>query len=154
MKNNVYKYTEHSNVIFRTNVLHREFDNEWLSIDGNGTIIVKGSNLNGYSWDGCSPKNEVLDLVIGTPDGRIEPSTEKPITYFASMLHDILYQFKNDHMISRKEADLMFYQVLKNKKFFFAGLYFVMVRLFGGAYGRFNYKRSFQYNIRVKKIVI
>ena len=154
MKNHVYKYTETEDVIFITNLKFRTFENEWLKIHESGVIVVKGSNGNGYSWDGCSPKIELFDLIIGTPDGRIELSTDKPLTYYASMLHDILYQFKEYIFVTRREADQLFYTILKMKKFFWADVYFYVVRLFGWIYGDWNYKKSFQYKVRVEKIVL
>ena len=53
-----------------------------LRIATDGTITVK----EGYAWDGCSPKLNVLDLFwVGTPDGAINEN--KPVTYYASLLN-------------------------------------------------------------------
>jgi hypothetical protein len=46
-----------------------------------------------YAWDGCSPKLCVWDLLLGTPDGVVDSATKQPKTYYASLVHDALYQF-------------------------------------------------------------
>lgn len=109
-----------------------EFENEWIRIKGSKMTINKG-----YSWDGCSPKVEVLDLIIGTPDGR--DSNGFPITYFASLVHDALYQWKGEHGIKRKEADKLFLTMLKGFKL--KWIYYLVVRAFGGIYGTWTYKK-------------
>lgn len=101
-------------------------------------MIVRGTNGAGYAWDGCTPKWEILDLVIGTPDGRLNYVTEKPITYYASLIHDILYQFKADVPVSRKETDLIFRDELRRASFFWTIVYFAVVRLFGGFFGKWK----------------
>ena len=54
-----------------------------------------------YTWDGCTPKFSILDIfVIGTPDGIKNINTGKPKTYFASLVHDVLYQYFRWHEIS------------------------------------------------------
>ena len=37
--------------------------------------------------------------------------TKRPKTYYASMIHDVFYQFSNDvkPFVKRKEVDLLFY---------------------------------------------
>jgi hypothetical protein len=72
----------------------------------------------------------VLDLLlIGTPDGRVIVNTEKPITYYASLIHDILLQFRADIGISRKQADRLFLEYLGD--FSLRYLYYIVVRGYG-----------------------
>ena len=60
-----------------------------LEIRKNGEIKV----LAGYAWDGCTPKFSLWDICVGTPDGVPNANTKKPKAYYASLLHDALYQF-------------------------------------------------------------
>lgn len=102
-----------------------------LIIAENGTITVKKD----YAWDGCSPKICVLDLFwLGTPDGVINEN--KPVTYYASLVHDALGQFsQRDNMpFNRQERDLIFLEMLEEKKFFFSWLYYIAVAIFGVLY--------------------
>lgn len=106
----------------------------WLEIKEDGTITVK----EGYAWDGCSPKFNILDLFwVGTPDGAIDEN--KPITYYASLVHDALGQFAKEEPekmpFNRKERDLIFKEMLE--EFTFQGLYYMTVRIFGSLYSRF-----------------
>jgi len=140
--NKVYRYVHHKDEWIDTNLSERAFKNEWLEIEDNGRIIIKGSNKNGYAWDGCSPTWYFLQLIWGTPDGRLDYNTEKPITYYASMVHDILYQFKKDINISRKEADILFMKLLKKAKFMWWWLYYIGVRIGGLFYGRWKTRKS------------
>ena len=66
--------------------------------DSSTNIIIIGSNPKhkGYAWDGCSPKFQILDLIFGTHDGAISENTGKAVTYYASMVHDVLYQFHDE----------------------------------------------------------
>ena len=89
----------------------------------------------GYSWDGCTPKLRIGGkLVIGTPDGQIHPETGKPRTYYASLVHDALYQFSPKHGIPRKQIDDLFLEMLRMSGFRSAGLYHRAVRWFGGVF--------------------
>ncbi len=97
----VYKFVLEKNVFIQTGLKGREFVNEWVTLDEHGLFCIK----KGYAWDGCSPKFVFADLIIGTPDGRLNESTGKPITYYASLLHDVIYQFKMVIPVTRKEAD-------------------------------------------------
>ena len=104
----------------------------WLEIKQDGTITVK----EGYAWDGCSPKFNILDLFwVGTPDGAIDEG--KPITYYASLVHDALGQFRKEEEMpfDRKQRDLIFAEMLEG--FVFQGLYYMAVRIFGSFYSRF-----------------
>ena len=89
-----------------------------VKIYKNGKGKVKGKNKSEYSWDGCSPKIKFSQLsYLGTPDDIIDPKTDKPYTYYASMIHDVIYQFKDIITISRKEADIIFKLLLKEYGF-------------------------------------
>jgi hypothetical protein len=95
--------------------------------------VVKGSNKEGYAWDGCSPKIKIKDVYFGTPEAVLNFETGNSKTYYASLIHDVFYQFSTDlkSFISRKEVDREFYIILKENKFRFAKLYYGVVRLLG-----------------------
>ena len=133
-----YKFCEKRIIKFTTQLKGCSFDSEWLQIKPNGKIIVKGTNKEGYSWDGCSPKFVVFDLLIGTNDGRMV--NNYPITYYASMLHDILYQYKKEIEFTRKQVDMEFKRQLEIKKFKLSSVYYFFVRCFGWYYGSFKNK--------------
>ncbi len=136
----VYKYVHKQDETIKTNLVGRSFKNDWLEIYEDGTMILKGSHAKGYAWDGCSPKMNFIDVIWGTPDGRFDYKTEKQITYYASMFHDVLYQFKSQICISRKESDLIFKVILLKHKFRLTAIYFSAVRLFGGFFGKWKTK--------------
>lgn len=93
------------------------FANPWLNIR-NGVITV----TEGYAWDGCSPKCSIADLwVIGTPDGRLDEGL--PITYYASLVHDALMQFRTSLPITHQQATVIFDAMLKERKFTWRKLY-------------------------------
>jgi hypothetical protein len=99
-----------------------------LVIETSGKLTV----MKGYSWDGCSPKFCILDIMIGTPDGAVYAPTGKPKTYFASMVHDALYQFLDaEAPITREQADRCFLELMEESKFVLRGLYWSAVRLLG-----------------------
>lgn len=126
----IYKFITNKDLKFETHLFGYDFENPWLKINPDGLVIVKGTYHKGYAWDGCTPKWNFFDLfLIGTPDGRAIVNTQLPITYYASLIHDILLQFKNDIGLSRKEADEVFLKYLGN--FSLRYVYFVAVRLFG-----------------------
>lgn len=150
MGKGVYKFVEYNIVKYKTNLIGREYSNEWISINKRGLITITPIST-GYAWDGCSPKKDVLDLLIGTPDGKTDKDTNKPITYYASLLHDCIYQFKDEIDISRYEADQLFKLLLKNKNFFWSNVYYRCVRLFGGFYG--NWKCKIDRKITFCKII-
>jgi hypothetical protein len=142
MKNKVYKFIYTKPVYIQTNLKDREFENEWIKIHKGGKIKVKCNNKEGYAWDGCSFKFNFIDITWGTPDGKLDFKTKKPITYYASLLHDVIYQFKTEIPISRKEADLIFKEILKLHKFKLTKIYYFFVRLFGGIYGDWKCRKS------------
>ena len=98
-------------------------------------ILERGGRITvtrGYAWNGCSPKGCLFDFAIGTPDGVVHVRTGRPKTYFASMVHDALYQFLYaDSPITRRQADDAFLRLLAESDFAPRGLYWLFVRLFG-----------------------
>lgn len=106
------------------------FMGDFVMIAG-GKLYIKA----GYSWDGNTPQFKLFGLVrIGTPNGRINPETGKPKTYYASLVHDALYQYFPKHEISRKAIDDLYFEMLKQADFKGAGVYHKAVRALGGIY--------------------
>jgi hypothetical protein len=140
----VYKFVHFENVYIKTNIINHPFviEKGWLEITEDGLIIVKASNPGGYAWDGCSPKWNFIDLIFGTPDGRFDYKTDKQITYYASMIHDALYQYKSQIELSRKDVDIIFKLNLQKSGFMLGRIYYYAVRLFGGFYGRWKTIKS------------
>lgn len=100
-----------------------------LIIEQSGRITVS----RGYAWNGCSPKVCVLDLLLGTPEGVVHASTRKSKTYYASLVHDALYQFLPDGLpLKRRHADAFFLRLLRESDFAPRWVYWAAVRLFGG----------------------
>lgn len=101
-----------------------------------GKVETSGSNFiltvyKDYAWDGCSPKIKTRNSIFGIWDGFYHAKTKKPKAYWASMVHDFLYQYLTEHNISRKEADKIFYYLLKESNFWLAPLYYLAVRALG-----------------------
>jgi hypothetical protein len=133
-----------------TNLTGKDFANEWMSINADGLIVVKGTHDKGYAWDGCSPKLNFLHLIWGTADGAMDFRTAKPFTYYASMIHDILYQFKKEVPVSRMEADILFAKILRKAGFIWWWLYGFAVIVGGGIYGGWATKKSRKESIMIK----
>ena len=113
-----------------------------LLIERNGAITV----TRGYTWNGCSPKVRVLDLLFGTPEGVVNARTGQRKTYYASMVHDALYQFLADGLpLTRAQADLCFLFLMRESSFLLAPLYWAFVRVFGGLV-HFATRRSRDWN--------
>ena len=81
----------------------------------------------------CHIENKIKDIYFGTPEAVLNFDTGKSKTYYASLIHDVFYQFSKDikTFISRKEVDEEFYIILEDHKFRFAKLYYGVVRLLG-----------------------
>ena len=76
-----------------------------LILESGGRITVTRD----YAWNGCSPKFCFFDLLFGTPDGVVHAQTGKPKTYYASLVHDVLYQFVHDGLpLKQHDADRCF----------------------------------------------
>lgn len=111
-------------------VLPVPFESKWLEVSKKGCIIVK-ANDTGYAWDGCTPKWSFLDLgIIGAPDGHIDYRTGKPYTYYASLVHDALYQYLDSVPVKKALIDKLFLKMLGD--FRLRNLYYYCVRHFGG----------------------
>ncbi len=111
----VYKFVVKQDVVFENTGIDVEFHDAsaFIDIDEHGTITVKGSHLNGYAWDGCTPKVNIFDLwLVGVPDGREVVTTQKPITFYASMVHDALCQYREAIGLTRRQADRVFLKYL------------------------------------------
>lgn len=145
-KSKVWRFVHQSDFSYKTNILvGRRFNHDWLSIKTDGTITVKGSYDDGYAWDGCTPKKDFMQITWGNFDGmtrKFSKGDYKPYTYYASMIHDILYQHKRCAPITRKEADLIFLELLNNAGFIWAKPYFVGVRALGWLYSGWKYKNK------------
>ena len=103
---------------------------EWLVLHPSGQAVIRA----GYAWDGCTPKVAVFDIVLGVPDGIPNQLTRKPKAYFASLVHDVLYQFMDlpELPVSRRGADQAFLDLLDRDAFAPRYLYWSVVRVFGG----------------------
>ena len=144
LKNKVYKFVHTKDEYIKTNILGKEFKSEWLEIENDGKITVKAGNTGGYAWDGCSPKFNFIDITWGTPDGKLDFITEQQITYYASMFHDALYQYKSEIKLNRKDVDMLFLLNLRRSNFKLSGIYYFFVRVFGGLYGKWKTKKLYK----------
>lgn len=99
-----------------------------LIIEAGGRLTV----TRGYAWNGCSPKICIVDLLLGTPDGAVYGPTGKRKTYFASMVHDALYQFLDaGSPITRAQADDCFFRLMAESEFIWRHLYWLAVWALG-----------------------
>lgn len=98
-------------------------------------ILERGGRVtvtHGYAWNGCSPKVCIFDLLIGTPEGVVHARTGHQKTYYASLVHDALYQFiKADSPLNREQADEAFLRLMVETEFFFRRIYWLAVRAIG-----------------------
>ena len=54
--------------------------------------------------------------------GKLDFETARPMTYYASLYHDAIYQFKSEGVpFTRKEADYIFRLLMKGPEVFMAG---------------------------------
>ena len=130
----VYIYCIKDDYKYQSSIKGRKFENEWFKLDEDGTLTVKGSNYKGYAWDGCSPKLKIGDICpLGTPDAVLNFTTGQSKTYYASLVHDVFYQFSSQlkSFIKRREVDEEFYSILKRDNFRLAKFYFLGVHWFG-----------------------
>lgn len=129
----VYVYCIREDYSYKSSIAGRQFENKWLRLEPDGMITVKGTHDRGYAWDGCSPKMKVGDIYFGTSEAVLNDVTRQPKTYYASLIHDVFYQFNKDvrSFIRRGEIDKEFYNILKRDGFIFARLYHWFVRAFG-----------------------
>ena len=129
----VYIYCINEDYAHKSFIKDREFENEWFKLEKDGTVTVRGRNRRGYAWDGCSPKIKIKDIYFGIPEAVLNFETGKSKTYYASLIHDIFYQFSKDvkPFISRKVVAREPYLILERDKFKFAKVYYKTVRLLG-----------------------
>ncbi|RJX69479.1 hypothetical protein DZ860_14925 [Vibrio sinensis] len=112
-----YKFKIETDYEYQTHWrLEKAFVSQWLDISTDGLITVKAGE-HGYRWDGCTPKVSVLNLwILGVPDGHINYRTMKPYTYYASLVHDALYQYLDTVPVSKADIDLLFLEMLGDFK--------------------------------------
>lgn len=129
----VYIYRLSEDYRYQSSIKGREFENEWCALSQDGMILVKGTHYKGYAWDGCSPKIKIKDIYIGTPEAVLNFNTGQSKTYWASLIHDVFYQFSKEmgQLVARSEVDREFYHILKRDQFAFAGIYYQAVRMLG-----------------------
>lgn len=102
-----------------------EFKNEWVTI-----IDSKMTISSGYAWDGCSPKYHVFGLfVVGTPDGILRHG--KKWTNDASLVHDVLCQFRCELAITKNQSVKVFNDILDRDGWPLRKVYVKMVDRFG-----------------------
>ena len=129
----VYVYCIKEYYPYKSSITGRSFENEWFRLDPDGMITVKGTHSGGYSWDGCSPKWKIKDMYFGTPEAVLNHATRQSKTYYASLIHDIFYQFSSEikDLVTRQQADRELYAILKRDGFGMARWYYYAVRLGG-----------------------
>lgn len=92
-----------------------------LVIEVDGTITV----MKDYAWDGCTPKFYAADLRFEMPEGATHRDSRLPCTYYATLVHDALYQFLGAHNIYRRiDADRCFATLLREHGFRARALYY------------------------------
>jgi hypothetical protein len=123
-------------------------DLAFLDKTGVVRLIVGSSGLVtipvGYAWDGCSPKVCVFDLLFGTPDGVVDSRTQRAKTYYASLVHDAMYQFLLDGLPYRRgQIDGCFRRLMAETGFGPRWIYWVAVRFLGWLFvGVHRFKRQ------------
>ena len=109
----IWKFVHEEDYRYKTKILEgRSCNFNWLKIVPDGIITVKGTFDRGYASDGCTPKYNFLHITWGNFDGKFikhdkdELNTQhyyRPLTYFASMVHDVLYQYKDVDLIPARK---------------------------------------------------
>lgn len=129
----VYVYCIKNDYQYQSAIKGRVFENEWFKLSEDGSVIIKGTHQKGYAWDGCSPKFKIKDWYFGTLEAVLNFDTGQSKTYYASLVHDVFYQFAKDvrSFVRRKEVDQEFLNILKRDGLRFAKLYYIFVRWFG-----------------------
>lgn len=111
----------------RTDIRGLMYDSVYVRLHREGWLLIRA----GYAWNGCSPKYDVLGMVLGTPEGTVN-ARGVPRTYYPSLVHDAFYQMSS-HLprLRRKDVDRLFLDMLRQEGFGAALLYYWVVRLFG-----------------------
>ena len=125
--------------------------------DKNGTLrleLIQNGGIRipaGYAWDGCSPKFAIWDIMIGVPDGVPNHNTKKPKAYYASLVHDSLYQFLDVGLpITKEEADKIFLKLLERDDFSPRKIYYYAVVIFGNCFRHITkWKRGYKHGRRL-----
>ena len=122
-----------------------------LIVRKSGTVTVRAS----YAWDGCSPKVCIFDIVFGTPDGVVDSTTKRPKTYYASLVHDAMYQFLLDGLpFKRPQVDGCFRRLMTETGYGPRWIYWAAVRLLGWAFvGVHRFKRKNRGRVEVLRSV-
>lgn len=103
---------------------------EWFTLSINSdsiTLIIRKD----YSWDGCTPKFNVGNRMLGVWDGLFNLNFHQQDTYNASMVHDVLCQFRSQHPLRREDVDKIFLYMLQRDKFALAWVYYLAVKYVG-----------------------
>lgn len=109
------------------------FENEWTKLDGDGNIWIKKE----YAWDGMSPAIPVYGFkgayIAPWQGGKDETHPEYPMSWEASLVHDVLCQWRNLIPITKKASVVNFDRQLKECNFskLLRPIYVKMVDLFG-----------------------
>jgi hypothetical protein len=114
------KYTLQNDFIYETGISGNPYNCPIFSLSGTGTITI----FAGFRFDGAT-------LV---PDGRIDPATGLPRTYFAALVHDVLYIEFPKHGIPRRQIERLFLRMLREANFKPAWLYYAGTSIFGGVF--------------------
>lgn len=119
----------HSGMTFKHNYIFKDKKPKpRMVITKDGRILI----IKNYAWDGCTPKFLFWDLYFGTPEGAIHEDTLRPKTYFASLVHDALYQFyKKGRPYLLRDADRLFLKILEKYSFAPRIIYYLVVRILG-----------------------
>lgn len=100
-----------------------------VSIAADGLLTIDA----GYRWDGCTPKWAFFDMVFGTPEGVLDTASGNSKTFYASLVHDALYQLSAYTFSAgeRMVADRLFHAMLREVDFKASALYYAVVKMFG-----------------------
>ncbi len=125
----IWRYQLPEAYYFKSEHLHGiEFNNPWATILGGEMVVSKG-----YAWDGCSPAYYLPVFGwVGTPDGARDENGI-PQAYYASLVHDVLCQFRREIPVTKNSSAYLFKTLLIRDGFHpkIAALYATVVRYFG-----------------------
>lgn len=122
-----FKYTLPHGFRGRVNGMIRFYDDKFKKLAEISDFYI--TVYSGYSSDGCSPKIKLFNWVVGTPDGPIQDDGY-PQTYWASLIHDVIWQFNEQSPFASLERDKLFLYMLKKSNWKYSNLYYYAVRLF------------------------
>lgn len=84
----------------------------YMTISPAGILTV----FEGYAWDGATLAPDYAEI------------------YYATLVHDALYQFLPNTPMSRKAIDDIFLKMMQENNFKYAKIYYRAVRWFGGIF--------------------